>query len=228
MAGRFPLGFWNFGDYLDDDLAARVAEWDDLGFSWAMTPPFDGSDPNRKARVAQLLDLAGERGIQVLVYDQRAEAPGSPWHKPDLMMPLPENYRERAAAAVRDWASHPAAWGLYICDEPLIGNLPAVAEACGIVRGLTDRLHPYVNLLPDHIIDGGVGWQVGFADYGAYLDHYLQVTGDRLLCYDCYCQTSPELGGRDRYFKNLAEVQGASLRQQLPFWIITLSMGHWM
>ena len=226
---RFPIGFWNNGDdLLEADPVERVNEWVELGFTWAMTPGFDGNDPQRRQQVTRLLDLAHERGIKMLIFDRRAEAPGSPWTEPTRSLPLAPNYKITAAAAVRDWAGHPAAWGLYVCDEPLIGNLPAVAEACRFVRSLNSGLHPYVNLLPDHRIDGGVARQVGFTDFNAYLDDYLAVTGDTLLCYDCYCQTAPEFGGRERYFLNLAEVQAASLRHKAPFWLITLSMGHWM
>jgi hypothetical protein len=49
-----------------------------------------------------------------------------------------------------------------------------------------------------------------------------------MLCFDCYCQKGEEWGGWDRYFLNLAEYQAAAIRHHVPFWIITLALGHWI
>lgn len=222
---RFPIGFWSSGDNYLPDAEAHVEEWADLGFSLAMTPPFGESQVGQARR---LLDMAHAKDIQVILCDNRAHGPASNWNSPSANVPLAAGYAGQVAAAVRDFGGHPAAWGFSVVDEPLQGNLPGVAEACRIVRAATGRVHPYVNLLPDHILWGGVAGHVGFTDFGAYLDHYLKVTGDDMLCFDCYCQNCDLWGGRDRYFLNLAEYQAAALRNRVPFWIITLAVGHWM
>ncbi|MHB9132817.1 MAG: hypothetical protein ACYDBB_17245 [Armatimonadota bacterium] len=229
---RYPIGFWVSENYLND-IEGRVAEWIDLGFTLAMSPHF-GDSPNELAKVRRLLDLSHEHGIQLILCDRRAEVPGGNWMNPTEPMHLPGGYREKAQAAVRDFGDHPAVWGFYVTDEPLQGNLPAVADACRILRELTDK-EPYVNLIPDHVIYGvlphevtAVSNQTGFTHFNEYLDHYLQVTGNRMLCYDCYSQGYEDWGGRDQYFKNLAEYQAAAVRHGVPFWIITLAMGHWM
>jgi hypothetical protein len=69
---------------------------------------------------------------------------------------------------------------------------------------------------------------IGFTDFNRYLDHVVERTQARMLCYDCYCQLSEEWGGRDQYFRNLARFQAAALRHRIPFWNITLTLGHWM
>ena len=224
---RFPIGFWNSGENYLPEMEQRVDEWHDLGFSLAMTPAF-GDTPAELAQVRRLLDLAQKKDIQLVLYDNRTLGPASPWGNPTQTIPLAEGYSQNVTAAARDFGDHPAAWAFYVVDEPLQGNLPGVVQACKIVRAAAPRIHAYVNLLPDHIIWGGVERQVGFTNFGDYLDHYLKVTGDNLLCYDCYCQNSEEFGGRERYFLNLAEYQAAAIRNKVPFWIITLALGHWM
>ena len=220
---RFPIGFWAYGDNYLPEMEAMVAEWADLGFSLGMTPPFGES---QVGQVRQLLNLAHAQDIQMIVCDNRAHGPASCWSDPKKLIPLPADYAGKAAA--KDFEDHPGAWALHVVDEPLQGNLPGVAEACRIVRGATPRLHPFVNLLPDHIIWGGVTEPVGFKNFGEYLDHYLKVTGDDMLCFDCYCQNCDLWGGRDRYFLNLEEYQAAAIRNNVPFWIITLAIGHWL
>ncbi|MHB9022803.1 MAG: hypothetical protein ACYC7E_01315 [Armatimonadota bacterium] len=222
---RYPIGFWNFGQWLIDP-EAHVAEWADLGFTLAMTPPF-GDTPEEIKKVKSLLNLAHSRGIQLLLFDRRTFIPNGNWGNPAEPVILPDDYPEKVAAMLRDFDGHPAAWGVIVTDEPLQGGLPALGEACQLIRAQAKRLQPYVNLLPDHIIGKGVARQIGFTDFNAYLDHYLDVTGDEMLSYDCYSQNSPAWGGRDRYFLNLAEYQAAALRHDIPFWNIILSIGHW-
>ncbi|HUU23789.1 MAG TPA: hypothetical protein VM389_14740, partial [Phycisphaerae bacterium] len=207
-------------------------EWADLGFTLAMSPRIPDT-PEAHAKARRLLDLAGARGIQLILCDRRTQSPATNWS--DFFTPakLPDDFRRQAAAAVDDFADHPATWALFVLDEPVRGNFPAMAEACRTLRELTDRAEPFFNLLPDHRMSPhDPSWrienEVGFDDFNAYLDHVVAETRATMLCYDCYCQMSEEWGGRGQYFRNLAEFQAASIRHEIPFWTITLTLGHWM
>lgn len=107
---RFPVGFWNYGDW-PEDIAERVREWADLKFTLAMSPPFSDT-PEDHARVRKLLDLAHDHGIQLILLDERTRAPGKGWWSDYReLLELPADYRTHAAAAIKDFAGHPAVWG---------------------------------------------------------------------------------------------------------------------
>ena len=227
---RFPLSSWACGDATRAP-EEQVREWAEIGLTLIMTPTVT-DDPRTHAHVRRMLDLCAENGIEAMVLDNRVATPGGNWRNPPEVRTLPADYRERAAEAVKEFGKHPAVWGFHVTDEPLCGNVPAVAQACRTLGELTDRV-PYVNYLPNHIIDddGGFGTireQTGFQDFGAYLDHVVQETGTKLLSYDQYCSMSEEWGGPDHYYRCLADYQGAAIRHGIDFWNIILAHGHWM
>jgi len=214
------------------DLAERVQEWHEIGFTLIMSPAVtEEAETHAKAR--QLLDLCAARDIQVILVDRRMRAPSGNWGNPAEAIGLPEDYRREAEEAVKDFADHPAVWGFFVTDEPLAGNFPAVAKACRILRELTCAAEPYVNYLPNHLLspDGtsaGIRRHVGFDDFGEYLDHVVRESGASMLSYDQYCSMSPEWGGPDQWYRCLADYQGAAIRHDIPFWNIILAHGHWM
>ena len=229
---RFPLSSWAMLENWDVDLPVRMQEWCDIGFTLIMTPPVtDDAKTHEKART--LLDLCAEHNMEALLLDRRTMAPGGNWSNPAEDISLPEDYRDRAAEAVKEFVGHPAVWGIYITDEPLVGNLSAVGKACKIIRELTHEAEPYVNYLPNHLLDpqgtsAGIRRHVGFEDFGAYLDHVVSETRAAMLCYDQYCSMSEEWGGPDQWYRCLSDYQAASIRHNIPFWNIILSVGHWM
>ena len=231
---RFPFGSWvSMGkDEWDIDLGERVHEWSDIGFTLAFSAQVT-DEPATHASARRLLDLCADADIQVILTDTRATSCSGDWGEPSRVIPLPEGYRENAAAAIEEFADHPAVWGLYITDEPLHGNFPAVAEACRIVRELTDKVEPYVNYLPNHLLaeDGThreIQRQVGFEDFAAYLDYVVEKSEATMLCYDDYSSMSPEWGGPTNWYQGLSLYQGAAIRHDIPFWPIVLTVGHWM
>jgi len=229
---RYPISSWQTLTDWDVDLAQRAAEWLDIGFTLIMSPAVT-NEPATHKKARQLLDLCGAAGIDVILTDRRVQAPSGHWGKPSTKIDLPVDYRQQAAKAVAEFADHPALWGFFVTDEPLEGNLSAVAKACRIVRELTDQAEPYVNYLPNHLLspDGtsaGIGRHVGFKDFGAYLDHVVSETDATMLCYDQYCSMSPEWGGPDQWYRCLSDYQRAAIRHDIPFWNIILAHGHWM
>ncbi len=229
---RYPLSSWVTLRDWDVDLAERVQEWHDIGFTIIMSPTVT-DDPETHTRARELLDLCAAKDIEVILLDKRIRTPSGSFRNPPEEKHLPENYREEAESAVKEFADHPAVWGLFVTDEPLVGNLPAVAKACRMLREMTDAAEPYVNYLPNHLIsaDGtsaGIRRHVGFDDFGAYLDHVVRETGATMLSYDQYCSMSPEWGGPDQWYRCLADYQGAAIRHNITFWNIILAHGHWM
>ncbi len=229
---QYPISSWMTLKKWDVDLAARVREWSEIGFNLIMTPRVT-ADPETHEKAKALLDLCAAADIEAIVMDDRAISPSGNWGNPAEVRTLPADYRERAAAAVAEFAGHPAVWGIYVTDEPLEGNLPAVTEACKIIRDLTDQAEPYVNLLPNHFLceDGtaaGIERHIGFTDFAAYLDHVVRESAATMLSYDQYCSMSAEWGGPDKWYRCLADYQGAAIRNGVPFWNIILAHGHWM
>ncbi len=227
---RFPLTSW-MPYQADLPPEEMVKEWSEIGFTLTMTRTVT-DDPKTHEETRRLLDLCAEHGIEAMVLDARIMTPSGNWRNPPEKILLPAGYRERAAAAVKEWEKHPAVWGFYMTDEPLCGNFPAVAEACRTMRELTDR-EPYVNYLPNHLIDldgtsRTIQEQTGFSDFGAYLDHVVKETKAAMLSYDQYCSMSEEWGGADHYYRCLADYQAAAIRHNIPFWNIILAHGHWM
>ncbi|MCF7854582.1 MAG: hypothetical protein K9N51_07290 [Candidatus Pacebacteria bacterium] len=231
MQRRFPIGSWVCNNW-SPTPEEMAAEWADLGFTLTLTPWFDDL-PENHGLVHRLVDEANRHGMQVILCDRRTLSPRSNWSDFSQPIPLPANYKKQAAAAVNEYAAHPAVWGFYVEDEPLCGGLPAVAQACRIIEELTDQAEPYINLLPNHRIspdrpEWTIEQQVGFDDYSTYLDHVVDTTHVPVLSYDCYSQMSNVWGGTAQYFRNLASYQSASIRNNVPFWTILLAIGHWM
>jgi len=231
---RYPIGSWAPlpGDSSGMDLAERVAEWADLRFTLTFTSDIT-DDPATHARAHELLDLCAAHDIQAIVCDHRTAVPHADFADPGRALRIPDDYRARAAEAVAEFANHPATWAFLLVDEPLEGNFPAVAEASRILRDLTDQAEPFVNYMPNHEMghDGtssSIQHQVGFEDFGEYLDHVVTESRASMLCYDAYSSMSPEWGGPDNWYRNLADYQAAAIRNDICFWTIILTSGHWM
>ncbi len=227
---RFPLTSWQTC-HAGLSPEEMVKEWVDIGFTLTMTRTVT-NNPETHKETRHLLDLCAEHGIEAMLLDDRICLPGGNWRNPPEVFSLPENYRERAAEAVKEWEKHPAVWGFYVTDEPLCGAFPSIAEAYRVLRDLTDR-EPYVNYLPNHIIDPEcsnktIREQIGFDDFDKYLDHVVKETKAAMLSSDQYCSMSEEWGGADHYYRCLAHYQAAAIRHDIPFWNIILSHGHWM
>lgn len=204
--GDLILTFWCAPplELLDDRRAAEIVA---AGFN-VIGPPCEGS--REEALNLRVLDVAARHGLRVWVRDPRIEldtATGPHW-------------RERLAAAVAAYSSHPALAGYFVDDEPTADEFERIAE----LRRELERLDPgrlaYVNLLPDFVRPAALGTD----SYDEYVERYVEIVAPRLLSFDYY----PFGKEKDRptFFRNLETVRRLALKHQVPFLLILLAMPH--
>ncbi|MFA6243019.1 MAG: hypothetical protein WC655_18930, partial [Candidatus Hydrogenedentales bacterium] len=169
--------------------------------------------PENVALMQRILDWSDKRGIKVIVCDPRAHS----------RTPLPPDFSQQAADAVRDFGAHHATFGFHILDEPGKEDFQSCCDAVLAVKQAAPTLSPFVNLLPWHM---GAANRVGYEEWGTYLDDFVKKSGVEFLCYDCYSQMNPEKTGWGMYFRNLREYGAAAKRANIPFWTTILSVGH--
>jgi len=208
---QFPIGFWNYApiEVFDE---AKIQEWQDAGITLTMGPEYQAT-PENVAHMRKVLDWAQARKIKVIICDPRTRAHAA--KSPD--------FADGVKKAVKELGDHPAAFGFHILDEPSKEDFEPTCQAVQTVKEAAPRLHPFVNLLPWF---PGADAQMGYDDWGKYLDDFLKKSGAEFLCYDCYIQINPETSGWPSYFRNLREYGAAARRNGVPFWNTILSVGH--
>ncbi|MCG3150151.1 MAG: hypothetical protein PCFJNLEI_03629 [Verrucomicrobiae bacterium] len=118
-----------------------------------------------------------------------------------------------------DWTDkHPAAFGVYLRDEPGAQNFPDLA------RQVAARPHAlcYINLFPNYATPA----QLQAASYEEYLETFVTTVRPQFISYDHYALFEDgSFGGG--YFPNLEAVRAQAVRSGLPFWNIVLSNAHY-
>lgn len=219
MDDRFPVGFWNYMSIRQTDPSC-VRDWVDAGMTVAMSPEFGAAEEDHR-RMRTILDAAADAQMRVILCHEHTYAGALQRDGEDV-------YRRRLAALLREFGSHPAVFGFHVGDEPSTAEFSAFCRAMRIQKEMAPHLSPFGNLLPCH---PGLEPRVGYADWGLYLDAYVEAAGPDFLCYDCYCQMDPRPeeaseGGFHGYFRNLRVYQAAARRHRIPFWTTLLSAGH--
>ena len=210
----FPVGFWNYVSVENQDAAA-VRDWADAGMTLTMGPEC-GPERAHVRRMRAILDAAAERGIRLVLCDRRG-------HWGTLTREGEAAYRRGFAAALKDYARHPALFGFHVGDEPDAAQFADACRAVRVQKEMAPGLSPFLNLLPWH---PGCAPRVGFTEWSEYLDAYAREARPDFLCYDCYSQMNPGQEGWDMYFRNLREYLDAGRRSGLCFWTTLLSVGH--
>lgn len=158
------------------------------------------------------MNLAHAAGLRVIPLDQRlfTFAPKG----------VPTVDDEMLAAVVADYRDHPAFAGYTIKDEPSADLFPALQR-------LRDRLvekdpghEPFINLFPSY----GSPTQLGFADFRAYVRHYLETVKPRVLSYDFYPLRERATVDAD-WFSDLAITREEARRVGIPLWVFMQSEG---
>ena len=158
------------------------------------------------------MNLAHAAGLRVIPMDQRlfTFAPKE----------VPTVDDEMLAAVVADYRDHPAFAGYTIKDEPSADLFPALQR-------LRDRLvqkdpghEPFINLFPSY----GSPTQLGFADFRAYVRHYLETVKPRVLSYDFYPLRERATVDAD-WFSDLAITREEARRVGIPLWVFMQSEG---
>lgn len=217
MMKKFPISYWlATGEQTpwEGDGTAKVDTWNELGITLAMVP----CNLDHKEQVYSVLDRAQQYDMKVFLCDPRAN-----WRK--LKGEGEEKYREGMKEALADFGSHPAMFGFFIGDEPDAPDAEAAFAAVRINNEMAPHLTAYLNLLPWF---DWIGPRMGTDAYAPYLDRVVNEGKTKLLSYDCYAQMWPdrEVAYRD-YFNNLREYYLASKRNDVPFFNIVLSSGHY-
>ncbi len=193
-----------------------------MGWDWVASDP-DGLPRMREAGLtvagfAQLeeLDAVHAEGLKAIVSGHPRIA-GLDWNRPLTAGAA----RDAVRAFLDDLDGHPAAWGVYLRDEPGAGHFGALGAVMGEFRRQSPPLWPYVNLFPAV----ATAEQLGAATYEEYLTRYLEICRPPILSYDNY--TIMEDGSiRPDFWTNLESVRAAAQRSGIPFQSILLSVAH--
>ena len=218
--GKFPISFWSYtnlaehGQYMDE---AEVEEWADAGFTVPQSPRLDPNDPEQKAQMLRLLDWAQERGMKLILCDPRGYA------RRGEDGGVHPDYADGVKAAVEDFGSHPALFGFHVGDEPDAAHKEAFFGCYRLQKEAAPHLRPFANLLPYF---PGMEKRAGSDSWPNYLDEFVKDSKADLISYDCYAQMNPGQGGWHNYYENLRLYREAALRNGVPFWNTTLSVGH--
>jgi hypothetical protein len=114
-------------------------------------------------------------------------------------------------------AKHPAAFGVYLRDEPGVELMPVIGRiAAELHRALPDKL-PYVNLYPNYANRR----QLGAESYDAYLRSYVQLVKLPYLSWDNYSLEDGQM--QQRFYDNLEQVRRVTLETGIAFWNCILS-----
>ena len=197
---------------IDMSPADKIKEWRELG----LTLMIAHSNKNNWSQTHELLKEAETQGMRLIIEDWESNVD-------NLIINGEEYYRECIATLVAEFGSYPAAFGLYVTDEPGADNIDATLKAVRIIQEIAPHMTAYVNLLPWF---DWIGERMGTDAYAPYLDRVV-AGGAKVLSYDCYAQMYANQVGYDDYFNNLREHMLASKRNQVPFWNIVLCTGHY-
>jgi hypothetical protein len=227
---EFIISFW-LGLGPEEHTPERFQEMADAGFN-LVTPHYPPAPDKVKSINLNILNLCAKFGMKAMIADPRITEAD----------PKAEDFSERLAAAVADYASHPALYGYYITDEPGNGAFPRLAAICQKLAALDPKHIAYINLLPIHATSciGGYPFVNDDAqfpqivkDYDNHLEKYLSQVKPKLLSYDEYDLI--ESGGPiplegngmlGMYFPNLEMIREKALKYQIPFNNIFLVTPH--
>jgi hypothetical protein len=160
------------------------------------------------------LDACHEAGLQAIVFDPRCH--GYDWLNVD-----PDQARANAESLVAQVKDHPAVYGYHLRDEPSAQWYPGLTTVADAFRELDPDRWPYINLFPNYATNA----QLGAASYEEYLEEFVRICRPRFLSYDNYFFMRPGEEERRLFWLNLEQMRACSLRHNIPFWNIVLSLG---
>jgi len=196
--GEIVVGFW-CGPPASELNAQRVAEIAAAGFT-VMSNACDGST-FQAAYNQDMLDLAGQAGIEAVVTDVRAyEAAAG------------QNVDANLDGLVADYGSSPALRAYHIVDEPGAAAFPALAAVTSGLLARDPVHHAEINLFPDYASAA----QLGTATYDAYVASFLDTVKPAYFTYDHYNFLSDGTDGAT-FFANLTVVRAQAIARGVPF-----------
>lgn len=215
---NYPVYCWTYLP-MKEAYPGMVKNWADLGINHPLTPIIREDDD--KEAVLALLDECQEYGISpilniesisgVAIYKTGRE---NDW----------ENYRRKVRRAVKDYGGHPAAFGVFVTDEPDVGDAEASFKAARIIRDEAPEWFAYLNLLPWF---DWIGERMGTDTLANYLDRCIAQSGLSEIGYDCYTQGWKDDTGWNDYFCNLYEYMQLKLRSGVNYNTTLLCQNHY-
>ena len=154
--GKFISGL-PMGDGTDFRIKERYQEYKDCGFDMLMLEndsPYNGEDWET-CKTKEIMDICYEIGLRVIVYDDRLyrmakfEFYGL-YGKTFEGNYLPDQAAVNALVAeyMKDYANHPAFYGILLVDEPSPTNYPNVIQVSKGVKAYNKDAYIHVCLLP--------------------------------------------------------------------------------
>jgi hypothetical protein len=117
-------------------------------------------------------------------------------------------------------AGHPAAFGIYLRDEPSTSQMPILGRIAAEIRRALPNQLPYINLFPTY----ATPQQLGAQSYEAYLRAYFKLIPLPYISWDNYSLLNGEMN--QRFYDNLEAVRRISLEAGISFWNCVLSNAH--
>jgi hypothetical protein len=202
---EFPISYW-FGPPAAHNTLATWQRVRECNFTVCGPAGGYSVEENRK-----MLDFCAQLGLKAMVLDGRIS-----WR-----LVYEDNWQQRVAQIVGDYAQHPALYGYFLYDEPNYELFVPLGELSREFQRQDPSHLPYINLFPTY----ATVQQLGTPTYADYLDKYLSIVKPVVLSYDHYCLLQ---GGQDRpdYFENLELIREYGLRYGVPPWNIILALPH--
>lgn len=113
--------------------------------------------------------------------------------------------------------THPAAFGVYLRDEPGAALMPVIGRIAAELRRAMPGKLPYVNLFPNY----ANRQQLGAESYEAYLQAYRKHIPLPYLSWDNYSLNDGQMN--QSFYDNLDQVRRVTLDGGIPFWNCVLS-----
>lgn len=213
----FPIGGWQYMD-VQTQTRENVKDWVDLGLNVIISPQYF-ADTTPKSKMVSILNECNKKNVKVIVQDRRCFY--------TELSKGEDVYRKQVEAAIKDFGSHPAVLGFYVCDEPNKSTLDQALKATKIVKELAPNLSPFINQNPW----GKDDWMPNFLGFNTceeFIDYCCKNGVLDIVSMDCYYELKADYpDGWDVYFRSLNRYSKEARKHNLPFWATNLSCPHY-
>lgn len=225
---EIKMSFWNYVPTGTIENRGAVNDWQELGMTHPMSFFYSEKRGHSKEVLLEMLDLCQEKGMKVIVDDERTDFRTLKKYGYDA-------YREGVKNAVNDFGKHPAVYGFHVGDEPdeASGTWDAAILAYKTCNELAPDLKHHINLLPFWGEDDESFYKslkVHTADeYGAKVKDFILQCGAKIISYDYYgqcCYFDAEKY-KDICFTNLRIFEKAVRGTGAELFNCPLCVGHW-
>jgi hypothetical protein len=171
------------------------------------------------------LQTVEDAGMKAFLIDPRITYDWVGWLKGEKLQIDEAEARRKIEDLVADAKGREVIYGYYVVDEPGFEVLPQVKTIVGLLRESDPERIRYVNLHPNYAPPKYIA-----GDYDKYLREYSESGSPNLLSVDNYYlmrpdeRFNPELAAQ--FYVNMAKMRDASLKVNVPFWSVLLSMPH--